>query len=569
MKSWEDFKSIVIVDYEFIAGKGERQRPLCYVAYDILAGQLYRRWLLDEASKQDYPNDRTSLTVAFMASAEFGCYLPLNFPLPTYVVDLFAEFRCQTNGLVQDSSLIGACNYFNLPSSSVIYKETMIDRILQGPPYTEEEQLKILDYCQKDVEMTVRLFQAMKSSIDLNYALLRGRYMTAVAHMEYRGIPVNVEMLNDLKNNWNSMKNQLIAKVDKHYGVFDGTTFKHDRYEAYLERNDIPIEYTEHGRPKTSDSYLKELAKTYPQLGPLRELKVTLGQLKLAKLEVGTDGRLRTSLRPFSSKTARNYPRKYIFGNAVWTRNLIKPQEGMAVSYIDYEQQELAIAAVLSGDTNLIAAYRSGDPYTAFAKVAGAIPPDGSKQTHPDIRERYKTLMLGTNYGLSERAFALRANISLAEAHRIMVSHKINYRRYWEWSDNSVGVGFLSGRMRTNYGWYLYTKFQKPNTLKNWPMQSTGADILRLAICFCIEKGVIVIAPIHDAILIEAPIEEIDARTKIAQKCMEDASEWVIDLRIRTEVKSFCYPDRFTDKRGEFMWNLLLDCLKDQKECSK
>ena len=69
-------------------------------------------------------------------------------------------------------------------------------------------------------------------------------------------------------------------------------------------------------------------------------------------LAVGGDGRNRTMLSPFGTVTARNAPSttKFIFGPSVWLRGLIKPAEGYGLAYIDWSQQEFAIAAALSGD---------------------------------------------------------------------------------------------------------------------------------------------------------------------------------------------------------------------------
>ena len=70
----------------------------------------------------------------------------------------------------------------------------------------------------------------------------------------------------------------------------------------------------------------------------------------------------------------------------MWVRGLIRPGPGTALAYVDYEQQEFGIAAALSGDPAMMDAYRSGDPYLAFARQAGAVPAEATKQTHRDVR---------------------------------------------------------------------------------------------------------------------------------------------------------------------------------------
>jgi hypothetical protein len=75
-------------------------------------------------------------------------------------------------------------------------------------------------------------------------------------------------------------------------------------------------------------------------------------------------------------------------------RGLVRPDEGRGLSYIDWSQQEFGIAAALSRDSEMQAAYESGDPYLSFAKQAGAAPPEATKETHPEVREFYKTCIL-------------------------------------------------------------------------------------------------------------------------------------------------------------------------------
>ena len=122
----------------------------------------------------------------------------------------------------------------------------------------------------------------------------------------------------------------------------------------------------------------------YPILQPLRELRASLSQIRLTELPVGSDGRNRCLLSPFRSRTGRNQPSntRFLFGPAVWVRFLMKPKSGWGLAYIDWSQQEFGIAAALSKDVLMMDAYTSGDPYLAFAKQAGAVPEDATKQSH-------------------------------------------------------------------------------------------------------------------------------------------------------------------------------------------
>jgi len=565
MKTWDDFTDPWVVDYEFYGDKGEPQTPICYAAKNVLTGKVIKHWVEKNETLPEYPTNEKTLIIAYFASAEMGCHKALNFPFPLYILDLFTEFRCLTNGLKTPNGrgLLGACNYYNVRGTDTIYKDSMRKRILEGPPYTPLEKKEILKYCKKDVDLTTKLFKKMRPYIDLPQALLRGRYMSAVAHMEYYGVPIDTEKLTELQECWDLIKEELIWRIDQQYHVFEGTVFKIAKFKEYLETNQIPWDYTETGLPKTDNTYLSRQAKAHPEIKPLQELRYTLGQMKLNSLQVGKDGRNRCLISPFASKTGRNQPSssKFIFGASTWFRHLIKPQKGTALSYIDYSHQELSIASALSGDKNLIAICQKPDPYIQFAIDAGAVPTDATKQTHADIREKFKRCMLASNYGMQEHTFANYAKISVAEAKYLLQLHRRKYRDYWKWNTCFIDQGILSGSVTTKFGWKFHTPQAKYRTLLNWPIQSTGSDILRLAICLCTSYNIRVIAPVHDALLIEAPLKQIDAKVTKTQKLMEDASEYILGVRIPTEAKTIKHPNNYTDKRGQLMWDTIWEII--------
>ena len=160
----------------------------------------------------------------------------------------------------------------------------------------------------------------MLPRIDLPRALLRGRYMTAVARMEYDGVPIDVPTLNLLQQHWTNIQDALIADIDTAYGVFDGRTFKGDKWAQFLAKQGIPWPRLESGRLDMSDDTFRQMARANPLVSPLRELSSSLSEMRLADLAVGRDGRNRTLLSPFRARSGRNQPSnsKFIFGPCVW-----------------------------------------------------------------------------------------------------------------------------------------------------------------------------------------------------------------------------------------------------------
>jgi hypothetical protein len=434
-------------------------------------------------------------------------------------------------------------DYYGLDGISVVEKEEMRDRAMRGGPFSPREQADLLSYCATDVDGLVQLLPVMWSQIDLPRALVRGRYMLAVARMERRGVPIDQETFVRLTRHWKEIKYRLIAACDEAAGIFvpskqrrinplsaygisvleiareysidahaladfadnlwrtqrqeveeknrlrkvarkttgltasriaaferngfDHARFpgldttarslaselpelgigrgcdpeapdeddpaaaiweelrygdekakqRHDRgliqeaaeqiaaypgpvlvptelrfsaagMEAYVRRHGIPWPRLKSGALDLKDSTFREMKKRYPALiGPIHELRESLSSLRLNSLAIAADGRNRTSLWAFASRTGRNQPSnaKFVFGPSTWIRGLIMPGPGRAIGYCDWSQQELGIAAYLSGDANMQAAYASDDAYCWFARKVGAMPPHFTKTDYTRV----------------------------------------------------------------------------------------------------------------------------------------------------------------------------------------
>ena len=326
------FREVWAADFEFVAPPGERPDVVCLVARELKSGRVIRLWRDQLGPVPPYATGPDTLLVAYYASAELGCHRALGWPTPARVLDLFTEFRARRNGLatVAGSSLLGALTHFGLDNIGATEKVGMRELILTGGPWSAQQQANIIAYCESDVLALERLLVAMLPGIDLPLALVRGRYMGAAAALEHSGVPIDTEMLALLRANWLHIQDQLIAAIDSQYGVFDGRTFKADRFGGWLAANNIPWPRLESGRLDLDDDAFRQMARAYPAVAPLRELRSSLAELRLSDLAVGRDGRNRTILSAFRSRTGRNQPSnsRYIFGPAVWLRSLIKPPPG-------------------------------------------------------------------------------------------------------------------------------------------------------------------------------------------------------------------------------------------------
>ncbi len=527
------FSEIWVAVFKYQHPSGENYRPKLLQAEEIISG---RTVFLDHTQLQrlqspPIPGIGDGLIVTYDAPALLGCFLSLGWDLPYAILDLHAEFRCHASGLFPAGD-------WPLTQAAMFYGAEAIGGSVAS-------QISLLD--------------KMRPKLDLNSALQRGRYTRAVAYMESIGIPIDTNTWPCLKAKWRGLRQRLVEDVDRHYGVFDGTSFREGRWDRWVESKGIPWPRRDSGELVLDDATFKSMSLAYPdEVGPMWELRKTLNRLRIDRLAVGSDGRNRTSLRPFACKTGRNQPSTngFVFGSAAWVRALIKPRPGKALAYLDYEQQEFGIAAALSSDPAMMKAYCSGDPYLAFAKQSGAVPPDATKETHAMERNLYKSCCLGIQYGMGWRKLAVRIRGTEDEARDLIRNHHKVYGQYWKWSKDMGREARAWGLMRSAFGWCLnVNEDTRHGTLRNFPLQATGADMLRLACCMLIESGIQVCALIHDAVLIEAPIDELDSAVATCQQIMAEASSIILGgFRLRSDAKKICFPDRYMDDRGREFW---------------
>jgi hypothetical protein len=574
----DGYRQVWLVDFEFSAPPGERPDPVCLVAREFRSGRTLRLWQDELGGRRmpPYPTGPDTLFVAYLASAEMGCHLALGWPLPARVLDLYVEFRNVANGTKPPNGfgLLGALTYHNLDAMDGAEKKAMQALASRGGPWTSADREALLAYCESDVVGLERLLPAMLPRLDLPRAVAcRGRYMRSVALMEAVGVPIDVATLGRLRAGWEDIRSRLIADVDDRFGVFDGPTFKAALWEDWLVRRGLAWPRLESGELDLDEDTFGEMARSDPDVALMKELRHSLSQLRLNDLAVGGDGRNRTLLSPFKAMTGRNQPSnsRFIFGPSTWLRGLIKPGPGRAVAYVDWSQQEFGIGASLSGDAAMMEAYRSGDPYLTFAKQAGRVPPDGTKQTHGAERDLFKACVLGVQYGMGAESLAGRIGKSPAHARELLLLHRETYRTFWRWSDGAESHAMLCNWLPTVFGWVDHVgPDANPRSLRNFPCQANGAEMMRLACSLATERGVSVVAPVHDALLVEGWVDAIGDVVARTEAAMAEASEIVLSgFRLRSDARIVRWPGRYMDDRGREFWDRVMGLLPDEQEMDR
>jgi DNA polymerase I len=300
------YEAIWAIDFEYKAPDGERPTLHCMVGRELKSGRTIRLWddVLRAHVLPPFRIDNSTLVVAYYASAEMTCFKALGWPMPARVLDLFTEFRRITNGAVVPcgSGLLGAMLWYRLDSMGADEKADMRALAMRGGPFTDKDKSDLLDYCEGDVDSLDRLLPRMlpdiieprtmttigapraDRSISFGQSLYRGRYMCAVANIEWLGVPIDAATLEQLRRHWDTVKGRLISAVNARFDVFVGHTFSMARFEDYLLRTGMAWPLRPDDRLDLREATFRDMTLSHPDLRPLHELRVALSALRLNDL---------------------------------------------------------------------------------------------------------------------------------------------------------------------------------------------------------------------------------------------------------------------------------------------
>lgn len=489
------------------------------------------------------------------------------------------------------------------------HKDEMRDLILSNPlDFSEEEKTAILDYCEEDVRDIPALHKAMeKPLLDmtgmdpetlLEAQLWRGRYAANLAHQEATGFPIDMPALKNLVHNIPQVRRTVIEDLNKEEHLYrrkkqSGSleisySFSNAQFKEFIERQGLAHEWPKSEKTGAfkRDSDTVEHYRYMPQIEKMYQVDKTLRNLNWFsdfenssfRENLGSDGVLRPFFGPFGTQTGRNAPpaSQFILAMASWLRVLVRPPEDEAVISIDYKSQEFAIGAICSGDKNLADSYRSGDPYLAFAKLCGAVPENGTKESHPTERNLYKSVVLGLSYGMRAASLAKHISISVGytvtekQAMKYIKQHEKVYKTYWKWRDKVLHYYQRTGRYVLNDGWTLGPDNSNNLSVQNFPVQGVAQCVLRVAMDKALDKGVKVCSGLHDAIYARSKREEAEEKARILGECMTEAVQeelWSdkMQLDIGLDVEIHYHEDDWVEDKGRSDYEKLKQFLKPIK----
>ena len=411
--------------------------------------------------------------------------------------------------------------------------------------------------------------------MNLEQALFRGASMAVFADIGDRGLPVDTgryEVVRELGNH--GLRKLWQENLDEH-GIMENGSFSHYRFSELVRESGLIWAVTDTGRYKTDKDTLKDASKAFGEpWTSVYELVRSTASGAVDGLKLGEGGRLYAAPKPFATVTGRSAPStsEFLFNGPKWLRSLLQPGLGRSLLEFDWSNQEYAIAAALSEDSGMMDAYAAGDPYLAFAKTVNAVPPDATKDSHPTERDAYKVVSLAVLMGMGVWRIGRQTRKGFFAGEELLRRHKETFPRFWDWSDSVAATGAAARDIETAFG-LRYNPGDpdqyNPRTARNFLLQSTGSDMLRIAVLLLADAGINVIATIHDAVLVECKTSRASEVEEEVISLMEEASRialWdrltvrvdppKIDLK-HDKVTRVDHPFHFQDKKGVVTWRKL------------
>ncbi len=305
----------------------------------------------------------------------------------------------------------------------------------------------------------------------------------------------------------------------------------------------------------TNADILEKLQGKHPIINEILEYR-TLTKLKSTYAEgllkvIAPDGRIHTSFQMTVTATGRlsstepnlqNIPIRKSFGAQI--RRMFVADEGKVLIDADYSQIELRLLAHISGDENMINAFRSGeDIHAVTASQVFGIP---LAQVQPSQRSAAKAVNFGIVYGISAWSLAQDIGVFPAEAKAYMDAYLEKYSGVHAYQKQIVEKAKADGFVSTLFGRQRALPELKSSNFAmrsfgervalNMPIQGTAADVIKMAMVNVHRRlkaeglEAKLILQVHDELIVEAPLHEAEQVRLLLREEMENAAKFDVAL---------------------------------------
>jgi DNA polymerase-1 len=429
---------------------------------------------------------------------------------------------------------------------------------------------KAKDYAAEDADITLQLkhqFVPLLEKLEVKkvFEKVENPLVKVLTDMEFEGIKVDTPFLNDYSKELEREAKAAEERVYSQAGVRFNLASPKQLGEVLFEKLklDPKARKTKTGQYATGEDVLAKLALQNPIVDDilafreLTKLKSTYVDALPLMINPRT-GRVHTSYAQAVAVTGRlssnnpnlqNIPIRTERGKEIRKAFIPRDEEHILLS-ADYSQIELRIVAAISGDPNMCEAFRQGkDIHTATAaKVYGVEETEVTK----DMRRKAKSVNFGIIYGQGAFGLADNLGISRTEAREIIDNYKKEFSGITRYMEETVAFAKEHGYVQTLLGrkrWlrdinssnFTVRGFAERNAI-NSPIQGTAADMIKLAmnsLHAAIKKSGLkskMILQVHDELVFDARIEEVDRLKPLILECMQSALELPNQVPVIAEV---------------------------------
>ena len=410
------------------------------------------------------------------------------------------------------------------------------------------EQKKLYDESLKKIKN----LSLEKVYNDIDLPLVKVLY-----NMEKLGIAVDEKAITDFGTNLSKEIKKLEEKIHKLAGDTDFNINSPKQLgEILFNKLGLDYERKKGEKQSTGVEVLQKLVDKHEIIKPIMDYR-TYNKLLTTYAEALpkyiVDGRIHTNFNQTETATGRlssdnpnlqNIPIRTELGREL--RKAFIPRKGYVFIDADYSQIELRILAILSGDENLINAYKG--TADVHSKTASEVFGVDIKDVTPELRRKAKAINFGIVYGMSSYGLGEDLHIDTKEAKLYIDKYFARYKKVKEYLDRTVEEAKANGYTKTYYGRIRpIPEFKVGNAMQkafakrvamNSPIQGTAADIMKLAMIGVdteLENQKLdsrIVLQVHDEILIECKKGEESKVKKILKEKMTDAFDFKVKLEI-------------------------------------
>ncbi len=444
--------------------------------------------------------------------------------------------------------------YLNYQPVSI---ETLIGKKGKGQLSMRDVALdQIKEYAAEDADVTLQLKHAFDPLLDKQevrnvFMDIENPLVPVLVDIEYEGVGVDVDFLRDYSVALERDIRVAEENVFNHAGVKFNLGSPKQLGEVLFDimKVDPGAKKTKTGQYATGEDVLDKLRNKHQVVEDilvyreLTKLKSTYVDALPLLINPRT-GRLHTSFNQSVAVTGRlssnnpnlqNIPIKTSRGREI--RKAFIPREGNQLISADYSQIELRIVAAISGDVNMIQAFKEEkDIHTATAaKVYGV----EEINVTGDMRRAAKAVNFGIIYGQSAFGLSENLGISRTEAKTIIDNYFAQYPSVKKYMDTSINFAKEHGYVQTLLGRkrWLRDIYSANQTVRgyaernaiNMPIQGTAADMIKMAMINVhreLKKEGLqtrMILQVHDELVFEVPEDEVDQARDLIKTAMQQA----------------------------------------------